>query len=322
MPLTDYIAPPWLRSGHLQTLYPSLLRRVEPVAYRRERIATADDDFLDLDWATVGSESLAVISHGLEGHSRRAYVQGMVRAFNQAGVDALAWNFRGCSGEPNRRLRLYHNGAFDDLDTVIRHAAPAYRSLYLVGFSLGGNMTLLYLGKEAATLPEAVKGGVVFSAPCDLTDAAVALARRENTVYMRYFLRSLEEKIRAKQERFPGAVDLHSFEQIRTFRDFDERYTAPLHGFAGAADYWTRCSSRPWLQAIEVPTLIVNAADDPFLAGGCYPEAECAANDQVTLQVTRHGGHVGFVRHGHGGRYWSEERAVGFVRAVDGREGR
>lgn len=319
MPLSEYTAPLWLRSGHLQTLYPSLLRRLEPVAYRRERIATPDDDFLDLDWATVGSDSLAVISHGLEGHSRRSYVQGMVRALNQAGIDALAWNFRGCSGEPNRRLRLYHNGAIDDLDSVIRHAAPAYRSLYLIGFSLGGNLTLLYLGQQAASLPAAVKGSIVFSAPCDLTDAATALARRQNAIYMRYFLRTLHDKLKAKQQRFPGRVDLRGFEQIRTFRDFDQRYTAPLHGFAGAEDYWTRCSSRPWLGAIAVPTLIVNAGDDPFLAGGCYPVAECAANDKVTLQVTRYGGHVGFVRPGKGGRYWSEERAVGFLREVEGR---
>ena len=314
---SDYRAPWLFRNGHVQTIYPTLLRRVDDVVYRRERISTPDDDFLDLDWSRVGGDSVAIISHGLEGDAQRAYVKGMVRAMNRAGIDALAWNFRGCSGEPNRQLRLYHNGAIDDLHTVVSHAAGLYSRIYLVGFSMGGNMSLLYLGKMAGEIPVAVRGGVVFSVPCDLTDASIALERTENLLYMKRFLVLLHEKIRVKQVLFPADVNDHGYHRLKTFRDFDGRYTAPLHGFASAEDYWQQCSSAPWLGAIRVPTLIVNALDDPFLAGGCYPAQSCAANPLTTLEITRHGGHVGFISDNGAGTYWSEERAVAFLQQLE-----
>jgi predicted alpha/beta-fold hydrolase len=247
-------------------------------------------------------------------------MKGMARAMNRQGIDALAWNYRGCSGEPNRQLRMYHNGAIDDLHTVVVHAAAAYRAVYLVGFSMGGNLTLLYLGKMAAQLPEGVKGSVTFSVPCDLADSAAALERRRTTLYMAKFLTSLHGKIRAKQDRFPEALDDRGYNEIKTFRDFDARYTAPLHGFDSAEDYWRKCSCGPWLEQIRQPSLIVNAVDDPFLAAGCYPIQECASNTHTTLEITRHGGHVGFVSLNAGGCYWSEERAVAFVRHLHCRQ--
>jgi predicted alpha/beta-fold hydrolase len=311
---SDYSAPLLFRSGHLQSIYPTIFRKVDDVAYVRERIDTPDDDFLDLDWSKVGSDTLAIISHGLEGHSHRAYVKGMVRAMNQEGIDALAWNFRGCSEEPNRQLRLYHNGVIDDLHTVITHAAPAYRNVFLIGFSMGGNMSLLYLGKQEQEIPEAVKGCVAFSVPCDLTDASIALERKENILYMKRFLKMLHEKVKMKQAQFPQQVDDRDYHLVKTFRDFDGRYTAPMHGFTSAEDYWEKCSSRPWLEQIGLPALIINSLDDPFLGGGCYPVKECAGNPHVTLEITRHGGHVGFMALNREHRYWSEERAVKFVR--------
>lgn len=309
----DYVAPLLFRNGHLQTIVPTLLRKVRGVGYQRERIETPDRDFLDLDWSRVGSETLVIISHGLEGNSDRAYVKGMVRAVNEERLDALAWNYRGCSGEPNRQLCLYHNGSIADLHTVIDHAAPAYRNLFLVGFSLGGNLSLLYLGKQAQAVPEAVKGCVAFSAPCDLTDASEALEKRQNVIYMQRFLKLLHHKIKLKQTQYPKEFDDRDYHRLKTFRDFDARYTAPVHGFASAEDYWQKCSSRPWLKQVRVPALIVNALDDPFLAGGCYPQQECAANPQVELVMTRHGGHVGFMPRPGRRRYWSEERTVQFI---------
>jgi len=317
MVTSDYRAPWPFRNGHLHTIYPSLFRRVNGVVYRRERIGTPDDDFLDLDWSQVGGDSVAIISHGLEGDAQRTYVKGMVRAMNRVGVDALAWNFRGCSGEPNRQLRLYHNGAIDDLHTVVNHAAALYDRIYLVGFSMGGNMSLLYLGKMTGEVPAAVGGCVVFSVPCDLTAASIALERKENLLYMKRFLGLLHDKIRMKQACFPESVDDRDYHRLKTFRDFDGRYTAPLHGFASAEDYWQKCSSGPWLGAIRVPTLIVNAIDDPFLAGGCYPVDACAANPQTRLEITRHGGHVGFVAGRGAENYWSEERAVSFLQQLE-----
>ncbi len=313
---SDYRAPLLYRNGHLHTIIPTLFRKVEGVVYLRERITTPDNDFLDLDWSKVGGDSLAIISHGLEGNTVRAYIKGMVRAVNAAGIDALAWNFRGCSGEPNRRFRLYHNGATDDLDTVVRHAAETYSQIFLVGFSMGGNLSLLYLGKQEFPIPLALKGCVCFSVPCDLTDASVALERRANTIYMKRFLKLLREKVKMKQVQFPELIDDLNYEQLKTFRDFDDRYTAPLHGFASAEDYWQRCSSGPWLENINVPTLIVNANDDPFLQGGCYPIGQCRENPLLSLEITRHGGHVGFVGTGGDRAYWSEHRTVSFLSSL------
>ena len=315
MPLHSYSPPFFLRNGHLQTIYPTLFRKVSGVDYRRERIDTPDGDFLDLDWSRVGSRRLAIVSHGLEGSTDRGYVRGMVRALNRAGIDALAWNYRGCSGVPNRRLRMYHNGVIDDLHDVVLHAcgAGSYDAVFLVGFSLGGNLSLLYLGKQAGTIPAAVKGAVVFSVPCDLTDASIQLEKRANSFYMKRFLTLLHGKIKAKQHLYPQALDDRGYDTIKTFRQFDDRYTAPIHGFVDAQDYWRKCSSRPWITAIRIPAVIVNARDDPFLAGGCYPVNECKKNPLVTLVVPRWGGHVGFMALNHSGCYWSEEHALAFI---------
>lgn len=311
VPTSSYTAPPGFSNPHLQTIFAGRFRRVDGPAYERERIETPDGDFLDLDWARVGADRAVVISHGLEGSSGRAYVRGMARALNRHGWDALAWNFRGCSGEPNRQLRLYHSGATEDLDAVVRHALPRYDRVALVGFSLGGNMTLKYLGERGADAP--VTGAVAFSVPVDLAASSVALARWENGLYMRYFLRSLRGKVHAKAMQFPDDVDTIGLRRIRDFRGFDDRYTAPLHGFEDAEDYWRRSSSEPFLPAIRVPTLLVNAADDPFLAAPCYPTEAAQQNPDLWLEVPAHGGHVGFVTREADGAFWSERRAAEFL---------
>lgn len=312
----SYRAPVLLRNGHIQTIYATLFRKVTGVHYHRERLNTPDGDFLDLDWSCVGSRHLAIISHGLEGNSDRAYVKGMVRAFNEENIDVLAWNFRGCSGEPNRLLRMYHNGAIDDLHTVICHVINKgiYADIFLIGFSMGGNLTLLYLGKQVQDVPEQVKAAVTFSVPCNLTDASNEMGKKVNTIYMKRFLVMLHEKILAKQPEFPEALDDTGYNKIKTFKEFDDRYTAPIHGFINAQDYWKKCSCGPWLSHIKVPSLIVNAKDDPFLAGQCYPVDECHRSKNVNLEITPYGGHVGFIAINKENRYWSEDRAIDFIR--------
>jgi predicted alpha/beta-fold hydrolase len=292
---------------------------VDGVAYRRERIDTPDGDFLDLDWSEVGAERVAVLSHGLEGSTGRSYMRGMARALNRRGWDVLAWNYRGCSGEPNRLLHAYHSGATDDLDVVVRHALEGgrYRRLALLGFSLGGNLTLKYLGERGRAADDRIRGAATFSVPCDLADSSAALARPTNRLYMAYFLASLRRKIKDKMALFPGQLDETGLGQIRDFQGFDDRYTAPLHGFRDAADYWARCSARPFIPDIRVPTLIVNAADDPFLGPSCYPIGEARANPYVHLEVPDHGGHVGFILFNREGDYWSELRAADFLEKVD-----
>jgi hypothetical protein len=309
---------PLLANGHLQSIVPTLFRRVGGIVYERTRIDTPDGDFLDLDTSRVGAERAAIVAHGLEGNSRRAYVLGMVKAFNEAGWDALAWNFRGCGGEPNRKLRSYHSGASDDLATVVEHALSrgGYIGVVLVGFSMGGNIVLKYLGEEGGKAHPAIAAAATFSVPCDLASAAIEMAKPSNALYMRRFLRMLRGKIQAKMELFPGRIDDRGYERMQTFREFDDRYTAPLCGFESAMDYWARASSRPLLPRIRVPSLLVNALDDPFLAKPCYPYAAAADNPSLFLETPQAGGHVGFVGGRAGFEFWAEERAVEFVEGL------
>jgi uncharacterized protein len=305
---------PWWRNAHVQTAWPALFRRVPVAPPQRERIITPDDDFLDLDWYRGGHPRLLIISHGLEGSSRRPYVLGLAREALASGWDVLAWNFRSCSGELNRQPRFYHSGETKDLALVVRHGLlQGYERIALSGFSIGGNMTLVYLGKPDQEVPPMVSGALVFSVPCDLAGSADRLARPANRVYMHWFVRLLSAKMRRKHEQFPGEIHLDGLRALRTFHQFDDRYTAPLHGFSGARDYWDRCSSAQYIPGIRVPVLIVNALDDPFLSPECFPHAHIARNPGVILETPRHGGHVGFMERPGGDVYWSEKRALAFL---------
>lgn len=313
MPLlnSSYRAPAYLPGGHLQTIHPAIFRRAPLVTTRRERLELPDGDFLDLDWATQGRDRLAILSHGLEASSKAPYIQGMAAALQRHGWDVLAWNYRGCGGEPNRLLPFYHSGASDDLHQVILHALavhPAER-IDLVGFSLGGNMTLKYLGERPAH--PRLHRAVAFSVPCDLACSSERLARRSNKLYMDRFLRCLRRKLVAKRPRFPHQIDLEGVGEVRNFRQFDDRFTAPLHGFKDAEDYWARASSKPFLPRIGVPVLLVNATNDPFLGPSCFPRAEAEASDYFHLEIPADGGHVGFSMPR--GEYWSEQRATEFL---------
>jgi predicted alpha/beta-fold hydrolase len=310
-----YKAPLLMRGAHIQTIFPSLFRKIDTAFYERERIETDDNDFLDLDWAKKGNKRLVIISHGLEGSSTRSYAAGMVRAALHNGWDALAWNFRSCSAEINRRPRFYHSGATDDLERVINYALNRedYDEIVLLGFSMGGNLTLVYLGEQGMNINPKIKAAVTFSVPCNLKDSSMQLAKPQNKIYMKRFLRMLHKKIIAKKELFPDLIDDSGYESIKTFKEYDNRYTAPLHGFKSAEDYWQKCSSAQFISRITIPTLIVNAQDDPFLADGCYPFSEAEANEYVYLEMPKHGGHVGFVAFNRDGFYWSEKRAFEFL---------
>ena len=313
MPLvpSKHKAPFYLFNGHLQTIIPSLFRQVDGVLYERERLITPDDDFIDIDWSRVGSKDLLILSHGLEGDTGRPYIQGMVKAFNKRGVDALAWNYRSCSGEPNKLLRSYHLGASDDLDFVVRHAldAGSYDNVYLVGFSAGGNITLKYLGENPALVPAEVKRSAVFSVPVDLKSSAMQISK----IYTQRFLKTLGAKLELKRQMYPDEVDLTDYNVYWSFPEFDDRYTAPLHGFKSAEDYYARVSSRQFLTSIKIPTLLVNAKNDPFLGKPCYPVQEAEQNPYFYLETPEEGGHVGFTEDFRKDNYYSEARAVKFI---------
>lgn len=327
MEVTQVYRPPSsLFNKHLETIYPALFRKVQISGYRRERINTPDDDFLDLDWLDHGSDiasakhataergKLVIISHGLEGNSQRAYMKGMAKAFFDRGFDALAWNYRGCGEEMNRQLRFYHSGATDDLDVVVRHAATRYKSVYLVGFSLGGNLTLKYLGENGPNLPPVVKGAAVFSVPINLRTSCEKISGRGNFIYANRFLRSLKQKVLAKSRVMQG-IDVTGIGSINTLKAFDDRYTAPLHGFKDAITYYEACSSIYFLKNIRVPALIVNALNDPFLGIDCYPSG--IGNPDLHFEFSERGGHVGFALFNQNGLYWSELRALNFVQSLE-----
>lgn len=319
---SSYVSPFWLRNGHLQTLWPVLFRNPPLPALWRERLETPDGDFIDIDHLTacagLRSHRVAILSHGLEGDSRRRYMIGMSEALTLRGWDVVARNFRGCSGEPNRKLTLYHSGETDDLHLVVEYcAALGYDVIVLIGFSMGGNQTLKYLGERHRAIPSQVRAAVAVSVPCDLEGAAEILSLPSRAPYMAYFLRSLRLKIAGKSELFPDRVNIEGLERIRTFQEFDDRYTAPLHGFASAHDYWRESACLRFLRGIEIPFLLVNAADDPFLSPQCYPRRAAETNKAMTLEMPRWGGHVGFVTPGRH-FYWSEKRAADFLDKVCG----
>lgn len=311
---SGFHAPFFLRNGHVQTILPVLLPRRIHTAFARERLELPDGDFLDLDWLRGNGNRLVILAHGLEGNSTQNYIRGMAAELARSGWDSLAYNFRGCSGVPNRLPRAYHSGETEDLRTVIARAAKDYHTLALVGFSLGGNVVLKYLGE--APPHEAVRTGAAICAPIDLAACARKLdAKRSNRIYLRRFIVSLVEKIEAKATLFPDVVDATGVRRLRTFQQFDDRYTGPLHGFRDAADYWAQSSARQFLANITVPTLLLQPRNDPFLAPEAYPWPEAAANPHFFLEAPESGGHVGFLDLRHGLQPWSERRVTQFLSA-------
>lgn len=318
MPLvksSTYKAPFYLFNRHLETIVPSTLRKVALPPYQRERLKTPDEDFLDLDWLRRGAADLVILSHGLEGSSDRPYVKGMAKAFWEHGWDVLAWNCRSCSGEMNLARRMYHHGATDDVEAVVNHALTkgGYKRIALVGFSMGGSLTLKYLGEGGRELPKELYRAAVFSVPCDLGSSSRALSSWDNTIYRKRFMGKLYKKLQAKLEQQPDLpIDLSRFSQIRDFAEFDTCYTAPLHGFKDSDDFYAQASAGQYIPGIKVPTLLVNAQNDPMLPLSCFPVEVASKHPYVYLEMPERGGHVGFWQ-GKDKPTWAEERALAWM---------
>jgi predicted alpha/beta-fold hydrolase len=307
----NYVHPYLMFNGHIQTIVPAILGRRIALPFDRERITTSDGDFLDIDWLRASSDRLLIISHGLEGNSRRPYMLGMANIFFSQGWDVVSWNFRSCSGEMNRRPVFYHSGATADLETVISHTARNYAEVYLVGFSLGGNLTLKYLGEYHPSTPKITKA-VAISVPLDLSGSSDKIGQRENILYANRFLRTLKWKIIQKARVFPE-IQVKNLDKIKTLRQFDDVYTGPLHGFEGADDYYAKCSSLGFLPKIAAKVLILNAKNDPFLSSSCYPEEIGTQLTRVFMEFPDNGGHVGFAPRKITDIFWSEKRAFEFL---------
>lgn len=273
---------------------------------------------MDVDWTTENGDKArkrcCLILHGLEGHSRAPYVKAMAQAFMKASYAVGALNLRGCSGEPNRLKRFYHSGDTEGLAHILESLSDRYEDVYLVGFSLGGNTALKYLGEDVSRVPDAVRGAVALSVPCDLGSAADRLVEKSNAFYMKRFIKLLCAKLAEKEKRYPEYRYESGCRSMRSFHEFDEVYTAPLNGFRSAEDYWSQCSCVRYLEAIDRPTLLINARNDPFLSDACFPERIARDHSYLHLEIPDTGGHCGFPGRKREGAYWHARRALNFLK--------
>ena len=312
--MNPYRAPWWLPGGHAQTALPAL-RPPAGVGLVRERWETPDGDFVDVDWAgDPHAPRTLVLFHGLEGSSGSHYARSLAARAGASGWRVALPHFRGCSGEPNRLPRAYHSGDSEEIDWILRRLAQCRGAVHAVGVSLGGNALIKWLGERSDAAVPIVRGAVAVCAPIDLVAAGHALDRGVNRLlYARHFLVTLKAKSLAKLERFPGLYDAERVRRARTLYEFDEVVTAPLHGFRGALDYWTRASSAPWLRHVRIPTLVLNAKNDPFLPAHALAAATRGASESVVLEFSAQGGHVGFVQAPFPGRHgWLAYRILQF----------
>jgi uncharacterized protein len=314
---SPYRAPWWVPGGHAQTVYSALFARPRRrVNMSRERWDTPDGDFVDVDWLEGRADApLLVLFHGLEGSAASHYSRAMMLALRDLGWRGAIPHFRSCSGELNRLPRAYHSGDSAEIGWMLerfkRTAGDA--PLFAVGVSLGGNALLKWLGESGDAARACVAGAAAISAPLDLSAGADAIERGFSMVYTRMFLKTLKRKIAQKARLHADAFDVRRLRRVRTMREFDDAFTAPVHGFRDAADYYARSSAKQFLDRIRVPTLVLNARNDPFLPGRHLPDVAQVSNF-VTLELPDHGGHVGFVAGPFPGHVrWLPRRIIGFL---------
>lgn len=307
----SYVAPSWLPGGHLQTIFPAKMIAKPRVDFRRERWSTPDGDFIDVDFVDGQPDRpFLVLFHGLEGSSDSHYARALMSHVAALGWSGAVPHFRGCSGELNHAPRFYHSGDAAEVDWIVRRLAGRGKRFYAAGVSLGGNALLRWLG-ESGRQASMVDAACAISAPLDLAGGGAALSRGFNMIYTRVFLQTLKPKCLQKLRQFPGLFDVDALRRARNLYEFDNVVTAPLHGFRDTDDYWHRASARHVLDDIRVPTLVLNAKNDPFLPARHLPRS--AAPD-VTLEYPDHGGHVGFANGRLPGRLdWLPARIVRFL---------
>lgn len=320
----EFLPPWWLPGAHAQTIGGRYFRSQDGVRFTAERLDTPDGDFLDLEYTQVegsvpmGAEApLAIMLHGLEGSAHSAYAAELAKALAPWGIRSVGLNFRSCGGAMNLTARFYHSGETLDLAQVVQHLRRRFPDapLLFIGFSLGGNVMLKYLGERGETVDSAIKAAVAISVPYDLEASARRVDAGTARVYARFFLHSLKQKILAKRALIEPLCDVEAALKATTLHEFDERLTAPVHGFASAEEYYADSSAGPWLGEIRVPVMLIHAADDPVAPGSLVPQGLIAANPRLSLAFPASGGHVGFVT-GSGPlhpRFWAEETAAAYV---------
>lgn len=294
---SSYGGPPSYQfNGHLQTLIPGKYRKLDSVAYQRERLVLSDEDFLDLDWLKNDNDRLMILCHGLEGNSTRQYMLGPAQHFHNRNWDILSWNCRSCSEEINKNFQLYYHGNYEDLEEVILHALSGneYTEIVLVGFSMGGSMLSKYLGVKENQVPSEIIGGISFSAPCDLQASIKAVESRSNWIYNYYFRKMLKAKVLAKAKQFPERLDVSEIDKFKTWRSFDEAFSCPLNGHSNVDDFYETGSCKNYFHKVKTPLLIVNALNDPIIPNTCINYEQIKRHKYINVEYPKLGGHVGF----------------------------
>jgi len=303
------------KNGHFSTIYSSKLRKTPTLLQQRERIILPDGDFLDLDWShsQTNTNKLVILLHGLEGNAQRTYMKGAGIQLQKKGWDIAAMNFRGCSGEDNLLYQSYHSGKTDDLESVINYILEKdkYQKIVLVGFSLGANLLLKYLG-ERESIPSEIKKGVAISVPTSLRGSLECLMKPENWLYSKAFLINLRKKYQLKMKQHPNKMNALDLNKIKTLKDFDDIYTSKAHGFKNAYDYYEKNSSNQFIPNIKIPVLILNAKNDSFLNEDCYPYKVAKNSKNIYLETPLYGGHVGFYQTNN--VYYSEKQTLEFLK--------
>ncbi|MCL7764228.1 alpha/beta fold hydrolase [Polaribacter sp. Z014] len=315
---TSDFAPPFpFKSGHFNTIYRSVFTK-ESCNYERKRISTWDHDFMDLDFSLVGSKTLVLLIHGLEGSSQSKYIVSTTNHLNTKGLDTVCLNLRGCSGDDNLLLSTYHSGKTEDVDFVVHHLLDNYdyENIILIGFSLGGNLTLKYIGEQSDHISSKVKGGIAVSVPIDIASGEFELEKLKNKIYLQRFLKSMKTKISEKAAKFPEfQLDKDKLAKATRFKHLENLYTVPVFGFDSAEDYWEKASAKPHLSKIKIPTLLINSKDDTFLSDTCFPIDEAHNSKNFFLETTNFGGHCGFVSSFYNAKNkWLEQRIERFIR--------
>lgn len=294
---SDYSTKFPFTNTHFNTIYRSVFVK-ENMKYNRKRIPTFDADFIDLDFSTVGSKTIALLIHGLEGSSKSGYMTTTAKHLNSLDLDTALFNLRGCSGEDNKLLGSYHSGKTDDVAWIINYLTKNYnyKNIILIGFSLGGNLVLKYLGEQANTTNAKIKGAITISVPVDIDSSEREMEKSKNKIYTRRFLKTMKSKVLNKAEKFPDySPNKQLLNNVKLLKDIENLYTVPVFGFKNPEDYWKKASSKPILKQISIPTLIINALDDPFLGTECYPYKIAEDSNFIFLETPKYGGHVGFL---------------------------
>jgi len=305
------------KNGHFNTIYRSVFTH-ETCKYLRKRIFTWDKDFIDLDFSFVGSRTLILLIHGLEGSSQSKYIVSTTKHLNTKGLDTVCFNLRGCSGEDNLLLGTYHSGKTEDVDYVIHHLLENYdyENIVIIGFSLGGNLTLKYIGEKSDSISSKIKGGIAVSVPIDIASGEYELEKFKNKIYLERFLKSMKLKILEKAAKFPEFnLDKDQVAKATRFKHLENLYTVPIFGFESPEDYWEKASAKPYLSKIKVPTLLLNSKDDTFLSDKCFPFKEAHNSKKFFFETTEYGGHCGFISSFYNAKNnWLEQRIERFIK--------